>query len=76
MNKPAQLTTRHARLAADLKRWRNIKVVCVNEPDPERAAHVMRIIVNCNLRRMEADGVGNSPAETAEHVSSLSCIKD
>lgn len=47
--------TRLARLAADLERWRKMKVVCVNAPDPARAAQVMRLVVNTNLRRLESE---------------------
>jgi hypothetical protein len=52
-------------LAADIERWRSMPVVCVNEPDPERAAHVMRLVVECNLRQLEAEPVypPNTPPE-------------
>jgi len=53
MSKPTQPLTRRQQLAADIKRWRSMKVVFVNEPDPIRAEHVMQIVVNSNLRRLE-----------------------
>ena len=59
---PTRTTTRQARLTADIERWRNMKVVCVNEPSPERAARVMQIVVECNLRRAEQ----LSPSEASE----------
>lgn len=51
----AQTSRSRAQLSADIERWRNMPVVCVNEPDPQRAEQVMRMVVECNLRRLDGE---------------------
>lgn len=57
-------TPRTTRRTADTNadRWRRMKVICVNRPDPARAAHVMQLVVNSNLSQPESQPANQVPS--------------
>lgn len=62
--------TRTQQLAADIERWSKMMVVCVNAPDPERAARVMQIVVECNLRRLDGEELASELTTANESAQS------